>query len=399
MQTPFLQTSQCLERLPSSYIREILKAATAPDCISLAGGLPSEHLFPFADMRKVFADLCDNLPANQSLFQYGATAGYQPLINLLRDRYELPEVSHQVLITNGSQQGIDLVARGYLEPGSRVVMEVPAYLGAIQAFSLTGAEMCGVEQTADGPDLEQLTTLFASGRCRVFYAVPDFHNPTGRSWSLSVRKAVAKLCIDHNVLLLEDAPYRDLRFDGEHLPLVASLCPTQAIVARSFSKTSLPGLRLGMLSGPRHLLEPLERIKQAVDLHSQTLGQFMLYKLLSLSSYPQHLASLCEVYGARYRVLSRALENEMEEFSHFNSVDGGMFIWLELDGIDGDHLARVALEQKVAVVPGSVFFLKNGKRRQALRLNFSHAEDNQLLQAVERLACACKSIKHAASHN
>lgn len=374
-----------VSKLPSSYIREILKAATAKDCISLAGGLPSEKLLPFEHIAQSLRETADDINILKQILQYGPTDGYPPLLTYLRTTFKLG-TDTRLLMTNGSQQGIDLVARGYLDCGDTVVMESPSYLGALQAFSLTPAEIKSIEQNADGPDLNQLEDQFKTGNCRIFYAVPDFHNPSGCCWSLATRQRVGELCQDYHVLLVEDAPYRELRFRGETLPMASTFCPENAIVLQSFSKTTAPGLRLGMLSGPAQLVAPLERIKQAADLHSNLPGQRLLLQLMDSDIYAQHHARLIQAYATQCESLCVLLDNKLGDIGQFERVDGGMFIWFQLHHLDGDRLAQIALKHGVAVVPGSVFCSDNNERIQrALRLNFSHPSEQDMETAIARL--------------
>ncbi|WP_075186081.1 PLP-dependent aminotransferase family protein [Teredinibacter haidensis] len=379
-----MQPSQHIERLPSSYIREILQAATAPNCLSLAGGLPNEALFPYEVLTRTLTQLGDNIRSHASLFQYGLTQGYPPLVDYLKTHCQLPS-NHELMITTGSQQGIDLVARGFLAKGDGVAMEAPSYLGAIQAFSLTEASLYGVLQLADGPDLEQLEALFKRGKCKLFYAVPDFHNPTGCSWSRAVREQVATLCTRYDILLLEDAPYRDIRFTGENHPLVSRFCPDHSIVLRSFSKTTMPGLRLASITGPAKLLQPLMRIKQAVDLHSNLPSQFILLQVLSDAGYGLHRQTLCESYGERYRKLCEEVDRVLWPFGIYQPVQGGMFLWFKLHKLDAMQVAARCLEHGVAVVPSPVFYHQPELVQQALRLNFSHLGLDDIGLAVERL--------------
>ncbi len=223
-----MEIARSLQNVPSSYIREILSAASDPSVISLAGGLPDPDTFPIELMRSTFEGLCDK----PEVFQYGTTAGYTPLLDFLSDYYQLPS-NHSAVVCTGSQQGLDLVARAYINPGDTVVMEAPSYLGAMQVFGLVGANIVTVSQVTSGPNLEQLETCFKINSPKMFYAVPDFHNPTGVCWTLETRQKVAELCIQYNVAFIEDAPYRELRFTGEALPMVSTFCPDNSIVFRS----------------------------------------------------------------------------------------------------------------------------------------------------------------------
>ena len=291
-------------------------------------------------------------------------------------------------MTSGSQQGLDLIARAFLNPGDGVAIEAPSYLGALQVFELAGAELFTIEQSDHGPDLQQLEQLFASGKVKIFYAVPDFHNPTGRVWPLASRQAAARLCQQYQVGLIEDAPYRELRYHGETLPMVSSFCPEQAWVLRSFSKIALPGIRLAFISGPQSWVNPLIKVKQASDLHSPVPLQALLFELLSNGDFSAHLQKLKYQYQISYQALTSALDRHLGDRVCYGQVEGGMFLWLTIrdQTADASQLAGRALQNKVAVVPGDVFYPAGAQVAPALRLNFSHASPEQLDLAVQRLA-------------
>ena len=386
-----MQPAKHLANLPSSYIREILAAATSENCISLAGGLPCANHFPLTHL----ASTIQTLDQDTALFQYGTTKGYEPLRQHLLERYNV-SAEHDLIVTNGSQQGIDLIARVFLDQGDEIVMEAPSYLGAIQAFALSQATIKTVPQTPVGPDLDILESLFSSGNIKFFYAVPDFHNPTGVCWSLETRQRVGELCHKYHVALIEDAPYRDIRFHGEALPLASSFCPDNALTLTSFSKTAMPGLRLGCVRGPSQWISLLERVKQATDLHTNLPLQHLLLQLLTHPAYPAHLTTLIDVYGSRYRALTDELSSQLGEWGRFNAVDGGMFVWFELNQFNADQLAKSALENGVAVVPASVFYSGEANAPAALRLNYSHSTLERLKEAVSRLANVFKLVKVAA---
>ncbi len=380
-----MKTTKSLQAVQPSYIREILSAASAPGIISLAGGLPDDATFPLALMAESLTDL----PNRAQLFQYGNTAGYAPLLAHFRDRYQLPP-SHDSIVCTGSQQGLDLIARSFVNSGDNIVMEAPSYLGAIQVFGLAQATIESISQRADGPDLDELEACFAAKDITLFYAVPDFHNPTGVCWSLAIRKKVAQLCQQYHVTFIEDVPYRELRYKGEHLPLVSSFCPDNSMVLRSYSKIASPGIRLGLVTGREDWIVSLNKVKQAADLHSSIPMQAVLLDLLQHDEFAQHLAKLRHVYNARYEALTKQIALKLPSYCYANAVDGGMFIWLSLPECDVDALAKSALEQGVAVVPSSVFYHDRENITPALRLNFTNASIKDLGAAIERLAKVIK---------
>jgi DNA-binding transcriptional MocR family regulator len=378
-----MKLASSLQQIQPSYIREILSAAQAEGVISLAGGLPDGNKFPMALMEKSILAL----PQQPALFQYGHTAGYQPLLDHFRERYQLAN-NHDSLVCTGSQQGLDLIARAFINPGDNIVMEAPSYLGALQVFGLAQANIISVSQEAEGPNLTELEACFSQNTITLFYAVPDFHNPTGVCWSLATRKKVAELCQQYNVAFIEDVPYRELRFKGDVLPLVSSFCSDNALVLRSFSKIATPGIRLGLVTGKNEWITPLIKVKQCADLHSSIPMQAILLDLLTHEGFEQHLEELRGLYQGRYQVLAQQLREKLPEGCHFNEVDGGMFIWLTLPQCDDFSLAKAAIENNVAVVPSSVFYQQGEKVTPAVRLNFTNANEADLSIAVDRLVTA-----------
>ncbi len=368
-----------VQQLQPSYIREILAAATRPEVISLAGGLPAESCFPLDLMRQAI----NALPDQPQLFQYGSTQGYAPLIDHIESQYAAP--GQKALVCNGSQQALDLVARSYLQPGDQIVMENPGYLGAIQIFSLAQAQMLPIDQTETGPDIEQLETVFKKNKVKFFYAVPDFHNPTGVVWNLEKRQQVAKLCQQFNVTLIEDAPYRDIRFAGVEQPMVSSFCPEHSIVLRSFSKTICPGMRLGVAVADPHIIDTLIKVKQAADLHTSLPMQSMLLNVLLHSRFSMHLNNLRADYKNRYQLLRNRIVEDMAEIASFASVEGGMFIWLKIKSGNAFDIASRSLAINLAVVPGDVFYFDRIPSDCYLRLNFSHTAPELFSEAIHRL--------------
>ena len=372
------------EKLKPSYIREILQIASQGDVLSFAGGLPEQSSFPLKLMHKAFADLT----SQSELFQYSQTSGYQPLIDFLKIHYSLDD-DRGLMITNGSQQGLDLVARCYINPGDKVVVESPSYLGALQVFELAQADVISVRQLQSGPDLLELEKLFQAHNVKLFYIIADFHNPTGISYDLETRQSIARLCQQYNVTILEDAPYRELRYSGEPLPLVASYNPQNAIVLRSFSKIACPGLRIGVVEATKEVIQELLKVKQVTDLQTNTPLQYVLLSLLQDADYPAHLQKVRENYKGKHDVMLAQLRLHLGQRIEVSKVDGGMFIWVKINSevaIDMLALTKALLSQKVAVVPGSVFQVDQAMPCCHLRLNFSNATVQEIEQGVLRLS-------------
>lgn len=370
------------QSLDASYIREILSAANQPEMISMAGGLPASSFLPVELVRST----CEALADNRHLFQYGNSQGYSPLLSTLQ---RSAKTQNPWLICNGSQQALDLIARALLEPGDQVIAEIPAYLGALQVFQLSGIKVCPLMSSTNGPDLDQLENYLKGGNIKLFYSVPDFHNPTGRVWSTETRIAVAKLCRHYGVTLVEDAPYRELRFAGEQLDTVSEHCPELSISLKSFSKIGFPGLRVGAMSGPADFIAVAERIKQATDLHTGIPQQAMIDALLNHPQFNEHLLLLRQGYQARYQHLSNALQQQLGDLVQFDTVEGGMFVWLTLSQGNSSDVAARALQHKLAVVPGAAFYpIDMALENNALRLNFSNTDPTFFPEAVNRLAQA-----------
>ena len=377
-----------VKKLESSYIREILAAASASEILSLAGGLPAEDSFPM----DLIGQALLNVSKQPKLFQYGHTLGYPPLLEVLSNRYQVDN-NLCSMICNGSQQALDLVCRTMLNPRDKVLIEVPSYLGAIQVLSLIGADVVAIEQKADGPNIEQLRQTLSSNDIRIFYCVPDFHNPTGVCWSREVRQQVAELCVLNNVLLVEDVPYREIRFFGDQLPLVSSFYPHNSIVLRSFSKIASPGMRLGMLTSPGQIMDNILIVKQATDLHTNIPLQALLAKLLSDQAFNTHLLNVVNQYREKYKAMTLAISEHLDQV-RFCPVEGGMFIWVALPGwCNAMSVAKRAVDQGVAVVPGNVFYPKHlrSKCPPFLRLNFSHLDKARFNDAISRLSLSIQN--------
>jgi len=378
-----MKTARAVQNLKPSYIREILASSQSDGVISFAGGLPATESFPLGLMQQAFTDLTQH----SELFQYAQAQGYAPLLKQLRQSYEVFD-SHDLLMTSGSQQGLDLIARCYLNPGDKVVVESPSYLGALQVFQLAEAELLTVPQLSDGPDLEKLQQIFETQSVKYFYLIADFHNPTGISYSLEVRRGIARLCQQFQVTIIEDAPYRELRFRGETLPLVSSFYPQGAIVLRSFSKIACPGMRLGLIEAPRDWIQQLIKVKQISDIHLNSVLQYVLLQLITHPEFPGHLLTLRKLYRERHDLMLGQIHATMGDKVTVKPVSGGMFLWLTLNdvtGVDMMDLADKALKAGVAFVPGTVFTPQQNGLNANCRLNFSHSSEEDICTGIQRL--------------
>ena len=384
---PAFPLAQRMSRMKASAVREILKVAERPDVLSFAGGLPAPELFPVEAIAQAHADvLADD---GRAALQYSTTEGYGPLREWIASHLAergLHAATDQVLITNGSQQGIELVAKMMLDPGDVVLVENPSYLAALQTFSGFEVNFAVVGSDNDGMRVDDLERVVAERKPKLIYLVPNFQNPKGTTLSLERRHALVRFAQRHRILILEDNPYGELRFRGEHLPSLASL-DTEGVVLNlgSFSKTLAPGLRLGFAVGPRELIRHLTVIKQATDLHTATLAQRAAARLLTRFDFNAHLEQLRGVYGERCETMLASLEKYMPAGTRWTRPEGGMFIWVELPrGMSADALFPLALDKRVAFVPGSPFFASE-PRSEFMRLNYSNRPPELIDEGMRRL--------------
>lgn len=388
---PSLALNPLIAELESSAIRDLLALTRRPGMVSLAGGLPAAETFPVAELAEVTARLLTERPG--LALQYGPTEGYDPLRDWIA-RYESERSERivepvRVLVTAGSQQALDLVARTLTGPGAAVVVEEPGYLGALQAWRAAGAALVPVPTDADGMDVERLAGQLAAGlRPVAVHTVTNFHNPSGVTLSRSRRRWLAELADRYGFVVVEDDPYAELRFGGEALPAVGAWTE-RAVTLGSFSKTVAPGLRVGWCVLPGPLVAPVVRLKQAADLHTGMLVQAVVAGLVSDATWwSRHLDAVRGEYAARAEVLGTALRTVFGTRLELNRPRGGMFLWGRFtDGTRSADLLPRALEAGVAFVPGAEFFTGPGGD-DALRLSFATNAPADLAEAAGRLGVA-----------
>ena len=373
--------------MPPSAVREILKVAEQPDVLSFAGGLPAPELFPIDAIAQAHAEVLAK--DGRAALQYSTTEGFGPLREWVAARLSRRGMrvdADQVLITNGSQQGIDLSARILLDPGDTVAVENPSYLAALQTFSGCEAQFMTVGSDDEGLDVDALEQAFAVRPPRLVYVVSEFSNPKGTTLSRARREHLVRLCQAHRVPILEDNPYGELRFRGEALaPLAALDDEGMVIYLGTFSKTLAPGMRIGWLVGSRELVRAATIAKQAADLHTATLAQRAAAALLTRFDYDAHLDVIRKVYGERCQAMLGALARHLPQGTRWTTPDGGLFIWSELPfGVSADEIFAEALREKVAFVPGSAFFAES-PRQEMLRLNFSNRPPELIEEGIARL--------------
>jgi len=380
-----------IQNTPKSFIREILKVTQDPSIISFAGGLPNPSLFPIEALQEAARETLAT--AGARALQYSTTEGHAELRAWIAARYERRGVTvnpDQVLITTGSQQCLDLLGKLFIENGDEVMLERPSYLGTIQAFTMFEPRFVTVDLEEDGPNLEQAERLLATGRPKLFYAVPNFQNPSGLTYSRAKREALGTLLRKYpETVFIEDDPYGELRFSGEHHKPLYAYTEGRSIMLGSFSKITVPGFRLGWMVAPPEIIRLAVKAKQAADLHSSTFNQFIISEYLKRHSIDDHIARITERYGAQAKAMVAALEREVPAGVSFTRPEGGMFSWVTLPAGKGScmDLFNLAIAQKVAFVPGMPFYT-DGTGQDTLRLNFSNASEATIDEGITRL-CRC----------
>ena len=385
--------SDRMARVRASEIRELLKLLDQPDILSFAGGIPDPDLFPVERIEACFGEvLSDPAQARQAL-QYSVSEGYLPLRQWIAERMTrdgMPCEPQNIMITAGSQQGLDLLGKLLLSVGDTVMTARPTYLGALQAFNGYQPDYMDLPEGALTGEADE---VLAARRPAVGYFVPDFANPTGASLTLAEREALLDLAAGLDMTLIEDAAYRELRFAGEPLPTLLALDIAQAgsieaartLYCGTFSKTLSPALRIGWIAGPAVVIEKLVLLKQGADLHVATINQMVAERVVS-EGYDQHLGRLRAAYAAKRETLLAALERYMPAGVTWTPPEGGMFVWLTLpEGMDGKVLLERALaEERVAFVPGAPFFAEVASDN-CIRLSYSLPNDADLEEGVRRL--------------
>ncbi|WP_319467476.1 PLP-dependent aminotransferase family protein [uncultured Pseudodesulfovibrio sp.] len=376
-----------------SFIREILKVTADSEIISFAGGLPNPELFPVPAMGQAASEVFADIGA--SALQYSTTEGDAGLRRIIADRYRtvrgLEVDPDSILVTTGSQQILDIFAKVFLDKGDKVVIESPGYLGAIQAFSLFEPEFVTVSLENDGPNLEELEAAFKDG-AKCFYAVPNFQNPSGVSYSLEKRKAVAALLDKYDVLFVEDDPYGELRFMGEDLPTVYSFCKKPGVLCGSFSKIAAPGFRIGWVVTEKEIYDKLVIAKQASDLHTSTVAQAIMRRYLESNDIESHVDLIRDRYGRQREVMVEMIRKYFPSEVVITEPEGGMFLWVTMpEGVSSMDLFDVAIKQKVAFVPGRPFYV-DGSGENTLRLNFSNSDESRIEEGIKRLGKAIESF-------
>lgn len=374
-------------KMNPSVIREILKLTEKPGMISFAGGLPSPDTFPVDEFLKACTTVLQT--DGRAALQYSVSEGYLPLRERIASWLDWDVDPASVLITSGSQQGLDLIAKVLIDAGSRVLVETPTYLGALQAFTPMEPAVISVASDDNGLDLNDLSSKIGVGpdRARFFYVLPNYQNPTGRTMSETKRAELTEMAVSRGLPIVEDNPYGDLWYDRPPPPALSARAPENCIYLGSFSKVLSPGLRLGYLIAPDFIMPKLLQAKQAADLHTPTFNQRIVAEVLRDGFLERHVPTIRARYKKQCQTMLAALESELEGLDvQWNSPDGGMFLWLRLpEGMNSMELLPRAVDNGVAFVPGAAFFASNPDPR-ALRLSFVTVSEDQIRDGVAALA-------------
>lgn len=388
--------SENFKQIPKSFIREILNVAGSDKMISFAGGLPNPDYFPIEALKHSAGVVFQN--NGVEMLQYAGSRGYLPLrqwiANRYNKKYQLSIQAENIIITNGSQQAIDVIGKMFVNCGDDVLVEKPTYLGGIQALSAYRPRFLETCLNSDGPDIVETGRIFEENDVKLMYAIPNFQNPSGITYSEEKRIKLASLLNNHKVLMLEDDPYNEICFDQKCAKPVYAYASEQVFWTGSFSKMVAPGLRMGWVVIPDGLSAYFERAKQSVDLQSNNLSQHIIYHFLVNNDIDQHLKTIRNAYARQCALMQQLIERYMPHNVHYTKPRGGMFLWLKLPyKIDAYELVERTMKQNVVFVPGSSFFVSaNGQSN--IRMNFSNASDDKMEEGIRIMASELKTMIH-----
>jgi 2-aminoadipate transaminase len=388
----FADRMGCVHR---SFVREILKVTENPEIISFAGGLPNPRYFPVKEVAQAAQKVLSE--CGEAALQYSTTEGYHPLREMIAQRYArlgLKVSASEILITNGSQQGLDLLSKIFLNKGDGVILERPTYLAAIQSFGFFEPKFHSIPLQEDGVDPEALEKALLKDDAKLFYSIPNFQNPTGITYSQDKLEAVAERMRDSSTVFIEDNPYGELRFMGEDRPSMRSFLGESAVLLGSFSKIIAPGVRLGWVCACEEIMEKLIIAKQASDLHSNYLCQRIIHQYLKDNDIERHIAKIRKAYREQRDFMVATMQETFPEGVGFTKPEGGMFLWATLpESMSSLDLFHRAIKEKVAFVPGQAFYADGGGSN-TMRLNYSNSDKERIFEGITRLG---KVIKEGAS--
>ena len=387
--------SERIKNTPSSFIREILKVTQNSEIISFAGGLPNPISFPQEELKVSMDRITSQFGAK--IYQYSTTMGLDSLRQYIVDRYKkiwnMDITIDNVIITTGSQQALDLIGKVFINEGDNVMVEKPSYLGLLQSFCMYRANFVQTQLNEDGLDIEDLKKTLAQYKPKVAYLIPNFQNPTGLTYTKENREKVFEAIKDEDMILIQDDPYGELRFEeGERIPYIGMNQTQKNIYLGSFSKIVTPGMRLGYAIADKEIIKMLETAKQASDLHSNIFGQYLISDYLQNNDLDKHIEKIKKLYKTQATAMINAMEEFFPKNVKFTHPKGGMFTWVTIEeGKDVLTLFDKAIAKNVAFVPGHPFYV-NPDKVNTLRLNYTNADEQTIKTGIERLAQALREI-------
>lgn len=384
-----LKFADRMSQIKASEIREILKITEQEDVISFAGGLPAPELFPIEEIEYTTRLVLEE--SGTKALQYTTTEGYAPLREWIANRMNSTQGTSfdkdNILITHGSQQGLDLTGKVFLNKGDIVLCESPTYLAAISAFKAYECGFIEIATDKDGMDMNDLERVLKSTQnVKLIYTIPTFQNPTGKTWNLERRKQLAEISAKYNVAVIEDNPYGELRFEGKNLPSAKSFDTEGNILCTgSFSKIFCPGFRIGWIAGDKEIIRKYVLVKQGVDLQCNTIAQMTIAKFLETNDIDKHIQKIVHVYKKRRDIAVECMEEYFPKDIKFTRPEGGLFTWVELpEDISARDILDICLQKRIAFVPGGSFF-PNKNRENTFRLNFSNMPEDKIRQGLKTI--------------
>jgi 2-aminoadipate transaminase len=386
--------SDRISDVPRSFIREILKVTLDPTIISFAGGLPNRKFFPVKELKDATNKVFDTM--GRDVLQYSESEGYSGLRAMIAQRYRekknLDISTENILVTNGSQQGLDLMGKILINDADDIIIEEPAYLGAIQAFAIFKPRFNPVALTEEGLDIKKFKSVMSARKPKLIYSVPNFQNPSGISYSEHNRREMADIIEGTKTLLIEDDPYGDLRYSGSAKSSFKKILPGNTILFGSFSKTISPGLRLGWIVAPHDIMEKLIVAKQAADLHTTHFTQCILYQYMKDNDIEAHIRKIKDAYGKQLKAMLDSIKQYFPAGVAHTTPEGGMFLWVTLpENASSRDLLDLAIKDKVIFVPGDPFYV-NRQNTNTLRLNFSCTDEETINTGIKNLGKAMKQL-------
>lgn len=390
--------SEKVSNLQASAIREILKFTSDPEVISFAAGNPAPEAFPVDDIKRISNEILNKNPI--LALQYSLTEGYTPLRNVLKERMlkegNFNSDKDELIITSGAQQSNELCAKVLCDEGDTIICEAPSFIGSLNAFKSYNVNLVGIELEEDGINLEKLEEAIKTNQnTKLIYLIPNFQNPTGRTMSLEKRKRVYELAEKYDIFILEDNPYGDIRFAGEHIQSIKSMdTDGRVIYSGTFSKVLAPGIRVGYCSAPKEIISKIVVCKQVSDVHTNIWAQVLAERFLSTCDMESHLRQIRKIYKHKCELMLSEIKKNFSDKIKYTVPEGGLFIWCTLpEGYDMmSFCKRAVAEYKVAVVPGTAFTVNETDKTTSFRLNFSTPTDDEIIKGCELIGKLSKEM-------